>query len=151
MTELSNSKEFARQEKIFSSPMQTTNSNSLVLIADDHADSRNMLKILFEMRGYRVIEAADGEDAVWMAERSCPNLILMDVELPHLSGLDAARQIQRLDKLSNVPIVFLSAHAGRGFSEAAFAAGATDYLVKPVNLNQLENIVDENLKQNRKS
>lgn len=144
---LSESGRSTRQENDFSSPMQKNNSKSLVLIADDHADSRSMIKMVLEMRGYQVIEAEDGEDAVWMAERNCPNLILMDVTLPHLNGIDAARQIRRFEKLSDVPIVFLTGHAESGFSEAAFAAGAAGYLVKPINLNQLENIVDKNIKQ----
>ena len=149
MVTLQKSRETSRQENIFSSPNRT--SKSLVLIADDHGDSRSMVKMLLETRGYRVIEAADGEDAVFVAERNCPNLILMDVTLPHLSGIDAARQIRKIENLSRVPIVFLSGHAEARYSEAAFAAGAADYLVKPVNLDQLGNIVDKNLKQNDKS
>jgi PleD family two-component response regulator len=148
MVTLQEQRESHRRQKTFSLPNQTDKQQSLVLIADDHGDSREMIKVLLEMRGFRVIEAADGEDAVFMAERNRPNLILMDINLPHLSGLDAARHIRRIENLSRVPIVFLSGHAESRFSDAAFAAGAADYLVKPINLAQLESVVRQNLKRN---
>jgi CheY-like chemotaxis protein len=137
--------------KSVSLPLTTNGSKPVVLIAEDHADTRSLLKLLLEMRGYSVIEAADGEDAVWAAEKNSPDLILMDITLPHLSGLDAARQIHRFEKLNRVPIVFMSGHAQKGYCDAAFSAGAADYLVKPINLNQLENIIDKHLGQLRTS
>src|SRR4051812_3000692 len=103
----------------------------LVLVAEDHDDTRFMLKYLLGMRGYRVVLAADGEMAVRMAESRCPDLILMDATLPRLDGLAATRRIRETPALCDVPIVFLSGHAEAWFRAAALETGGDDYIVKP--------------------
>ncbi len=115
----------------------------LVLVADDHEDTRLLFRTVLEMRGYSVIEAADGEETVRTAERARPDLILMDGSLPRLSGVDATRQIRRSDHIGHVPIVFISGHAGASSLAIAREAGCNEYLVKPFDLTQLENVLEK--------
>lgn len=104
-----------------------------------------MLRILLEQRGMRVVEAGDGEAAVRAAEEHRPDLILMDGTLPRLDGIAAMRLIRERENLRGVPVVILSGHALPKSREDAFAAGCSDYLVKPFEINQLESILDKRL------
>src|SRR5437868_4801216 len=114
----------------------------LVLVADDDPDTRLLFRTVLEMRGYCVIEAADGEETVGAAERARPDLILMDGSLPRLSGLEAARQIRRSGHIGRVPIVFISGHDGAAFIALAREAGRDECLVKPVGLALLEDVLE---------
>jgi CheY-like chemotaxis protein len=111
-----------------------------VMVVEDSEDVRLMMRILLEMEGYRVIEAADGLQAVEMAINERPALIMMDLNLPLLDGLAATNRIRQC--LSDVPVVALSGHVTDEYRSAAFAAGCTDYLVKPLDFNQLHNILN---------
>ena len=113
----------------------------LVLVADDDPDTRLLFRTVLEIRGYSVIEAADGEEIVRAAESTRPDLILMDGSLPRMSGLDAARQIRRSEDVGHVPIVFISGHAGEAFIARAREAGCDEYFVKPFDLAQLDDVL----------
>ena len=115
----------------------------LVLVADDDADTRLLFRTVLEMRGYCVIETADGEETVSAAVSARPDLILMDGSLPRLSGLEAARQIRRSGRIGQVPIVFISGHAGASFIALAREAGCDEYLVKPFDLARLDDVVEK--------
>ena len=115
----------------------------LVLVADDDADTRFLLRTVLEIRGYRVVEAADGEETVSAAESVRPDLILMDGSLPRLSGLEAARQIRQSGRVRHVPIVFVSGHAGPAFVARAREAGCNEYLVKPFDLARLDDVLEK--------
>jgi CheY-like chemotaxis protein len=115
----------------------------LVLVADDHEDTRLLYRTVLELRGYGVIEAADGEESVCTAESVRPDLILMDGSLPRLDGVDAARQIRRSRHIGHVPIVFISGHAGAAFMALAREAGCDEYFVKPFDLSQLEEVLEK--------
>src|SRR5215216_6278922 len=105
-----------------------------VLVAEDHEDTRCLLRTILEKRGLVVFEAQDGEEAVRLAERELPDLILMDGSLPLLDGFAATRRLRLLDTLSGVPIVFLSGHAGAQHVLEARDAGCDDYVIKPFDL-----------------
>src|SRR5215217_5436597 len=115
----------------------------LVLVADDHEDTRLLFRTVLEVRGYGVIEAADGEETVRTAESARPDLILMDGSLPRLSGVDATRQIRSSDHIGHVPIIFISGHAGAAFLALAREAGCDEYLVKPFDLTELEDVLEK--------
>jgi CheY-like chemotaxis protein len=115
----------------------------LVLVADDDEDTRLLFRTVLEVRGYDVIEAADGEETVRSAESAHPDLILMDGNLPRLSGVDATRRIRESDHIGRVPIVFISGHGGPAFLALAREAGCDEYLVKPFPLAQLEDILEK--------
>lgn len=114
----------------------------LVMVAEDHEDTRYMLRTVLERRGLSVVEAGDGEEAVSVAERETPDLILMDGSLPRLDGIAATRRMRLLASLSGVPIVFLSGHAGPQQQTEAREAGCDDYLVKPLNFEQLYHVLE---------
>lgn len=114
----------------------------LVLIVEDHEDTRFMLRTLLEMRGVvGVVEAENGEVATALAESLRPDLILMDGTLPLVDGFAATRRIRELTSGRDVPIIFLSGHAKPASEAKAFAAGCTDYLVKPFALGELERVL----------
>jgi CheY-like chemotaxis protein len=117
----------------------------LLLIVDDHADTREMLRYTLELHGYVVVEAADGEAAVQMTGKMLPDLILMDTRLPGVDGLTATRRIRQLESAKKISIIFLSGHAEAQQRESALAAGANDYFVKPVNLAELERAIEKQL------
>jgi DNA-binding response OmpR family regulator len=117
----------------------------LVLVVEDHDDTRFLLKHVLEMRGCRVCVAVDGEDGVRAAERDRPDLILMDASLPRLDGLAATRRIRELSALHDVPIIFLSGHAQASFRALALETGGDDYLTKPFELAQLDGILQRHL------
>ncbi|MGB8507487.1 MAG: response regulator [Pyrinomonadaceae bacterium] len=117
----------------------------LVLVVEDHEDTRFMLRYLMEARGCRVAEATDGEQAVHLAANLHPDLILMDTSLPLLSGLNATSRIRELATLNDVPIVFLSGHAQPESRAAALAKGGDEYLVKPLKLGDLDRVVERHL------
>lgn len=115
----------------------------IILIVEDDKDSRLMLEFLLEMWKFRVIEAADGFEAIRAAEEIRPDLILMDAKLPHLDGFETTRRFRESESFSRIPIVFLSACAEEIYRRAARAVGADDYLVKPLNFELLENILEK--------
>lgn len=120
-------------------------SQPLILVVDDHSDTREMLRVAIELNGYRVVEASDGEEAVRLAEDALPNLILMDTSLPQIDGYMATERIRKIESVRNVAIIFLSGHAERQARELALAAGGNDYLVKPVDLRSLELALEKHL------
>lgn len=109
-----------------------------ILVVEDFEDNRFMMRRLLEMSGYRVIEAINGEEAIELACREVPGLILMDLSLPQLDGLAATRRIRQHPQLRNVPIVAVSAHDTADFHADALAAGCNDYVTKPIDFDQLE-------------
>ncbi|MGI9166988.1 MAG: response regulator [Pyrinomonadaceae bacterium] len=115
--------------------------NPLILVIEDNEDTRLMLRTLLEMRGMRVVEASEGEAGVSAAEEIHPDLILMDLTLPTLDGLGATRLIRERETLRRVPVVITSGDAYPKAREAAFAAGCSDYLVKPFEFEELDCIL----------
>jgi two-component system cell cycle response regulator DivK len=114
-----------------------------VLVVDDSADTRAVLRRTLGWRGYRVLEAADGRQAVEAAVRERPDLILMDLNMPVMDGLAATEQIRELrEKCGDVPIVAVTAFDTYGMKEAALEAGCDAYLLKPLALDELEAVVE---------
>lgn len=116
-----------------------------VLVAEDHEDTRQLLRLLLERDGCDVLEAADGEEAVRLYQSARPDLLLLDGGLPRLDGLAVTRRVRGLEDSLHVPIIFLSGHAAPPARDAAFDAGCDDYLVKPEGLNRLTAVVDQHL------
>jgi CheY-like chemotaxis protein len=112
-----------------------------ILVVEDFEDNRFLMRRLLEMSGYRVLEATNGEEAIVIAERENPDLVLMDLSLPLLDGLAATRKIRKLSKLEYTPIVAVSAHDTTDFHTEALAAGCNDYVTKPIDFDQLESII----------
>lgn len=133
------------QEGVHADRTFAGSSRPLVLVVEDHEDTRYMLKYMLGISGFDVAEAENGVEAVELAERLRPGLILMDGSLPRLDGLSATRRVREMAALRDVPIVFLSGHAEPSAQAKAFEAGCDDYLVKPVNLDQLVRVLAQHL------
>jgi two-component system cell cycle response regulator DivK len=117
----------------------------LVLVAEDHDDTRFLLKTMLNFRGLAVVEATNGEEAVEVASRERPDLILMDGSLPLLDGCNATRRVRSLAPLREVPIVFLSGHADEASQAAAREAGCDEYMTKPLDTALLDRILARRL------
>ena len=112
-----------------------------VLLVEDTEDNRFMMRRLLEMTGYRVIEAMNGEEAVKLAQSESPNLILMDLSLPVIDGLAATRLIRKLPDFKSTPIIAVSAHDTSDFQSEAIKAGCDTYVSKPIDFNELEELI----------
>jgi CheY-like chemotaxis protein len=113
-----------------------------IMVVDDYEGMRQAAHLALETLGYRVVEASDGEDAVELAQAELPDLILMDLSMPHLDGFGAIHRIRRLLGLRNVPVIAFSAHTAKEVREDALAAGCREFLTKPVNLEILKAAVE---------
>ena len=114
-----------------------------IMVAEDFDDTRLMMRKMLEMNGYEVVEAANGQEAVELVWQQCPDLILMDLNMPLLDGLAATEQIRRCKELcKDVTILAITAHDTLGMKEAALEAGCDGYLTKPIDFDHLQNIID---------
>jgi len=119
----------------------------LFLVVEDFEDSRFMMRRLLEMAGYDVLEATDGEQAVRLAVKERPSLILMDLSLPKLDGLSATRRIRKRRGLRRVPIVAISAHDGPESRAEALEAGCDEYVTKPIDFDRLNALLGRFVKK----
>ena len=102
-----------------------------ILVVEDHADNRRIVRDLLTSVGYEIIEAVTGEEGVTMAETQHPDLILMDIQLPVIDGYEAARRIKANPGLSHIPVIAVTSYALSGDDVKAFAAGCNAYIAKP--------------------
>jgi DNA-binding response OmpR family regulator len=102
-----------------------------ILIAEDEPDIRELVTFMLRFAGYEVVAAANGEDAVRTASREIPDLVLMDVRMPRMTGYDACRLMKANPRLRDVPVVFLSAKGQETEIQSGLDAGAEEYLLKP--------------------
>jgi two-component system cell cycle response regulator DivK len=113
-----------------------------VLIADDSSDTRQMLRQAFELKGYSVLEAANGQEALDITKKFCPNLIVVDLNMPKLDGLETVRYVRELKgSAQQVPILCITAFDVYGMEEAALATGCNQYLSKPIDLHELDRVL----------
>jgi two-component system cell cycle response regulator DivK len=114
-----------------------------ILHVEDNPANRMIVRDLFEFQGYQVVEAFDGEEALVAAERERPDLILMDIQLPRISGLEATRRIKAHEHLRGIPIVAVTSFALSGDDQKASAAGCDAYISKPYRPRDLLQIVQK--------
>ncbi len=112
-----------------------------ILIAEDEPDIRELVAFMLRFAGYEVLAATNGEEAVQTASREIPDLILMDVRMPRMTGYDACRVMKANPDLHDVPVVFLSAKGQESEIQSGLEAGAEEYLLKPFSPDELTNRV----------
>lgn len=110
---------------------------SLILLVEDNEMNRDMLSRRLKRKGFELVYAEDGVAAIENARKHLPSLILMDVSLPKMDGLEATKLIKRDPVTENIPIIALTAHAMEGDRERCLAAGCNDYDTKPIELPRL--------------
>jgi two-component system cell cycle response regulator DivK len=108
-----------------------------ILYVEDNEFNRKMVRDLLARTSYQLIEAGDGEVGVTAAQTECPDLIIMDVQLPRLSGLDATRRLRADPRTASIPIIVITSFALSGDEQAAMEAGASAYLAKPYSPREL--------------
>ena len=112
-----------------------------ILVVDDFDDTRLLLKTWLEKKGFKVVEAENGNQAVRAAQELRPDLIIMDMHMPELDGLGATRQIRSMKELDGIPVVAVSAYGARQFRAEALAAGCSDYVSTPFEPDNLEMVI----------
>ena len=130
-------------------PVQKKDEEVTVLLVEDTEDNRQMMGRLLELSGFNVVEATNGREAVEIALREQPEIILMDLSLPFIDGLAATRRIRTLPELRNVPIVAVSAHDSADFHNEALAAGCDAYITKPIDYSELEEVMRRMMSRSR--
>ncbi|WP_199315473.1 PAS domain S-box protein [Aerosakkonema funiforme] len=119
----------------------------LILLAEDNEVNINTIASYLTVKGYRLLIAKNGLEAIELAESEKPELILMDIQMPEMDGLEATQKIRRNPNLADIPIVALTALAMDSDRDRCFAAGVDEYLTKPVKLKQLVTTIQRFLKQ----
>jgi len=113
-----------------------------VLLVDDSDDIRLMLKEMLAMNGYHVLEAVNGEEAMEVVRKRCPDLILVDLNMPKLDGLSVVEKVREMKgKCEDVPIIAMTAFHTYGMKEAAIETGCHEYITKPLDMEKLENLL----------
>jgi CheY-like chemotaxis protein len=125
---------------------QSLDGQRTILVVDDFDDTRLLLRTWLQRKGYRVVEAENGVQAIAEAESQQPDLIIMDVEMPELDGLSATRKIRTLANSEEVPIVVVSAYGADQFRDDALAAGCNAYVSTPFEPEELEKLITELIK-----
>ena len=108
-----------------------------ILIAEDEPDIRELVAFTLRFAGHEVVAGANGEEAVQLAAQEMPDLILMDVRMPRMTGYDACRVMKANLRLKDIPVVFLSAKGQDSEIQTGLEAGAEEYLLKPFGPDQL--------------
>ena len=116
-----------------------------ILVVEDNPANRELVTDLLEAAGYQVHAAASAEDGLRLARELRPDLILMDLSLPGMDGLEATRALRQDAATSNLRVVALTAHAMKGDEEKAAAAGCDDYMSKPIDIGALARLVASHL------
>ena len=116
-------------------------SGRTIMIVEDYDDTRILLRRVLERLGYTVLEASNGQEAVDIAAREHPDLILMDLDLPILDGIAATQRIRKQPEMEKVPIVAVTAYPMSYTHVKAFAKGCNEYMAKPIDTTELERLV----------
>jgi two-component system, sensor histidine kinase and response regulator len=115
-----------------------------ILLAEDNLVNQRLMTRLLEKRGHRVVLAADGHEALAALEKHSYDLVLMDIQMPEMNGMEATARIREKEKITggHQPIVALTAHAMKGDQELCLAGGMDGYLAKPIRAEELDQILN---------
>jgi len=116
-----------------------------ILIVEDNPQNMKLMEMLLEAKGYILLEAIDGEQAMDVATTERPDLILMDIQLPKMSGLEVTRKLRQLPAFNHIPIIAITAYAMKGDKEKFIEAGCDAYLTKPIDTRELPKVISEML------
>jgi DNA-binding response OmpR family regulator len=114
-----------------------------ILVAEDERDIRDLIGFTLRYAGHEVVQASNGEEAYALTLQEKPQLVLMDVRMPRMTGYDACRALKANDETKDIPIVFLSAKGQESEVQTGLEAGAVDYILKPFSPDQLTKRVGE--------
>ncbi len=112
-----------------------------ILIAEDNPQNMRLVEMTLRNRDYTLLRATDGREALDIARRELPDLIIMDIRLPGISGLEVTRKIRENPATSRIPIIGMTAYAMKGDREKLMEAGCDAYLSKPINTRELPGVI----------
>lgn len=121
-----------------------------ILIVEDNPQNMKVELMALRPHGYILLQATDGEEALQIAMRDKPDLIIMDIQLPKVSGLEVTGRLRQMPDFRHTPIIAVTAYAMRGDKEKAIEAGCNAYLSKPINTRELPKVVAEMLSKGKK-
>ncbi len=121
-----------------------------ILIVEDNPLNMRLLEMTLRARSYTLLKATNGEEALDMALREQPDLIIMDIQLPKINGLEVTRKLRETPAFSHTPIIGVTAYAMKGDKEKVIESGCDAYLSKPINTRELPEVIAEMLLQRRK-
>lgn len=117
-----------------------------ILIAEDERDIRELIQFTLMFAGHQITQAANGAEALELAQKVKPDLIMMDVRMPKMTGYEACREIKKIDDLKNIPVIFLSAKGQDEEKQTGIEAGAVAYILKPFAPDELTRQISDILK-----
>jgi len=112
-----------------------------ILIVEDNPQNMRLIEMVLKAKGYALLKATDGEEALDVALRKRPDLILMDIQLPKLSGLEVTRRLRKTSAFSHIPIIAITAYAMKGDKEKVIESGCDAYLSKPFHTHELTEVI----------
>jgi len=118
-----------------------------ILIAEDERDIRELITFTLSFAGHEIIQASNGAEAVELAQKVVPDLIMMDVRMPRMTGYEACRAIKEIESVKHIPVIFLSAKGQDDEVSDALDAGAMDYIMKPFSPTELTEKIASLLKK----
>ena len=121
------------------------NMKDKILIVEDNPQNMRLLEMTLRGGSYNLLKATDGEEALDMAMREQPDLIIMDIQLPKLNGLEVTRKLRKIPAFSHTPIIALTAYAMKGDKERTIDAGCDVYVSKPINTRELPEMIAQML------
>ena len=121
-----------------------------ILVVEDNPQNMRLFEMILSDRGYTLLKAVDGEEALDVAVREPPDLVIMDIQLPGMNGLEVTKKLRENSAFSRIPIIAITASAMKGDKEAAIGAGCNAYLSKPFNIRELTGMIAEILLQRQK-
>jgi len=126
-----------------------------ILIAEDERDIRELVSFSLQFGGFTVVQAANGAEAVEYAQKEMPDLILMDVRMPKMTGYEACRQMKTMESVRDIPVVFLSAKGQESEIQTGMEVGAEEYILKPFApdelVKQVQAVLDRVIKRRQAS
>ena len=119
--------------------------NEKILIVEDNPQNMRLIEMVLRAKGYTLLKATDGEEALDVAMRERPDLILMDIQLPKMNGLEVTRKLRETPAFSHIPIIALTAYAMKEDKERFINGGCDAYLPKPIDIRELPGMIAEML------
>ncbi len=122
-------------------------SNKNVMVVEDNEKNRKLIRVVLKAKGYNVIEATTGEEALSLLKEQIPDIILMDIQLPGIDGLTLIRQIKADVDKKDIPIIAVTAHAMKGDEQKILDTGCDAYMSKPIDTRELPLTIEKYLKK----
>jgi two-component system cell cycle response regulator DivK len=114
-----------------------------ILVVEDNPANMKLVIAALKPHGYQIQQATDGEEALEVAAKDVPDLIIMDMRLPKMSGWEATKKLREMPEFSKIPVIAVTAYAMKGDEDRALAAGCNTYLAKPINVRELRRVIGE--------